>query len=505
MATPPQGNEAAAVQVPRGAYRTRALVSVLRLRWFIRLRWVFVLAAVAGLAIEHMAIPHSERPWQLWCVILAVAVVNVVWMTTSRMFKAHLLKDETDETAAIRSAQIFASGQVIADLFLLTLVLRFTGGVENPMMVVYVFHVAIGALLLTRTQALLHAVWAVLLYAIMAFGEMSGWMAPHYRLLPALPPLNWYGDERFVVATVAALSCGLLGVLYFTLQIAARLDKRDRQLMETNEALRRSRNAIQDLQSRRSRFMQTAAHQLKSPLAVIQTLASLVHDEIVPPEKFGQTVDKITQRCRDGIEQVSELLTLARVQDADRHRHSHSSTALARVVADTCRRLKPVADGKNVTLTWHIPEGLDGHALVDQRDANDCLGNLIENAIKYTPGPGSVSVKVGRVESPRQRTESRTRQSTPSLNEGFIYVRIKDTGIGIDKNVLSSEQRDGVGPLFAAFRRGNNAVAAGIPGTGIGLSIVREIVEQAGGRIIVGSRPGHGSTFVVLFPVERTA
>ena len=387
MVTLTQVNEAAGAQATREAYRTKALVSVLRLRWFIRLRWMFVLAAVGGLALEHWTI-DSERPWQLWCVILAIAVINVVWMTTSRIFKAHLLKDETDEAAAIRSAQLFASGQVIADLLLLTLLLRFTGGVENPMMVAYVFHVAIGALLLTRTQALLHAIWAVLLYAIMAFGELSGLLKPHFCLLPGLPPLNWYLDVRFVMATVAVLTCGLLGVLYFTLQIAARLDKRNRQLLETNEALRRSRNAIQDLQSRRSRFMQTAAHQLKSPLAVIQTLASLVRDDIVPPEKIGQTVDKITQRCRDGIEQVSELLTLARVQDADRHRHSQSSTAIAQVVSDTCRRLKPVADGKNVTLIWQAPEDADCHARVDPRDAEDCLGNLIENAIKYTPRPG---------------------------------------------------------------------------------------------------------------------
>ena len=129
---------------------------------------------------------------------------------------------------------------------------------------------------------------------------------------------------------------------------------------------------------------------------------------------------------------------------------------------------------------------------VDQQDLSDCAGNLIENAIKYTPGPGSVTVRVAA--------------ETPSAGSEEVSIAVTDTGMGINPELLVSEDgTPGQAPIFDAFRRGNNALTAGIPGTGLGLSIVREIVEQAGGRIRVTSRPKEGSTFTITFPTRRTS
>ena len=83
-----------------------------------------------------------------------------------------------------------------------------------------------------------------------------------------------------------------------------------------------------------------------------------------------------------------------------------------------------------------------------------------------------------------------------------MYVIVKDTGIGIESQVLKKGTGAAADSIFDAFRRGNRALAAGIPGTGLGLSIVREVVEQAGGYIHVYSRPGEGSTFTVSFPAR---
>lgn len=477
------------------AYRAWALVSLLRLRWFIRLRWVFVLAAFAVLALEHLVIANVRRPWQLGMLVTGVAVINLLWTAASRFLQAHFRQADADQVSAIASARVFAIAQVTIDLVLLTLILRFTGGIENPMMLFYVFHIAIGALLLTKWQATLQALWAVILFAGLCLGELSGALSPHYSFLSGVESPGWYADAHFVIVGTIVHACGVFGVLYFTLQIAARLDKRDRQLRVANEALRQSQKAIQDLQTRRSRFMQTAAHQLKSPLAVIQTLASLIRDEIVPLDNIEPTTEKIVQRCRDGIGQVTELLTLARVQEASPERHQEALANLAEVVSDLCRRHRTVAQSKDVMLTWQLPEDPDLWVSVDPRDANDCIANLIENAIKYTPGPGSVSVKVGRIKSRRPRHNA----STPRPRS-YVYVSVRDTGIGIEPDALPKSGSGDRGSLFDAFRRGNSAVAAGIPGTGLGLSIVREVVERAGGRIIAYSRLGKGSTFTVLFP-----
>jgi len=175
FATAPSGRPA-----PAEPYRTGALVSFLRLNWFIRLRWGFVLAAFAVLALERVAAPATPRPWQLIVIIVAVAVCNVIWTGLSRLLRNRFAAPDAVHPDGARSAQLFANAQVALDLLLLTLILYFTGGVENPMMMFYVFHIAIGALLLQKRQAILQAVWAVALFAVMALGDLNGWL-PHFR------------------------------------------------------------------------------------------------------------------------------------------------------------------------------------------------------------------------------------------------------------------------------------------------------------------------------------
>jgi signal transduction histidine kinase len=198
------------------------------------------------------------------------------------------------------------------------------------------------------------------------------------------------------------------------------------------------------------------------------------------------------RRCQDGIAQVAELLTLARVQEADAARHRRRRTDLREIVGELCRRFRPLAEGKQIELVEWAPVEGELCVSVDARDLRDCLGNLIENAIKYTPSNGRVRVMVTARRSERKIED--------------VSIHVSDTGIGIDPSLLqSSDGEPGHEAVFDAFRRGANAIVAGIPGTGLGLSIVREVVEQAGGRIGVVSRVGAGTSFTVTLPAGSDA
>jgi signal transduction histidine kinase len=475
---------------PPGSYRTDALGVLLRLNWFIRLRWLFVAVALGVLAVERFALPHAVRPWPLLVVVLGVAAINVAWIFAARLLHQHVsAADAGPETQ--RSGQVFANAQVSADLFLLTCILHYTGGVENPMSVFYLFHVAISGLLLRPRYALLQSGWAVLLYAVMAGAELQGWLG-HYALLPHLGALGLFEHREYTFVLVAVIICAVFGTLYFTLRIARLVDAHDAELMQANAALEQSRRAIQDLQRRRARFMQTAAHQLKSPLAIVQTLASLIRDGLVTdPAGIQATCGKITKRAAEGITQVTELLTLARVQDADPARVRSSQVDVRAAVEALGRKYQPLAEQKQIELTLWLPAAGDLFVNVDPQDFRDCIGNLIENAIKYTPGPGQVRLAVTS-----KASEGRTHS---------IAIHVSDTGVGLDPALLRSAGKLLADePIFEAFRRGPNVIAAGIPGTGLGLSIVREVVEQAGGRVWVMSRPGAGSAFTVTFPASGT-
>jgi signal transduction histidine kinase len=467
--------------------RATALMTMLRLHWFTRLRWAFLAVAILVLAIERLVVAEPPRPLLgLGVVLTLLGCANLGWLVCSHFLFRRFRELAAARGGLLRRVEILANAQVAVDLLLLTCILRFTGGAESPMAIFYLFHMVIVALLLKRWHAVLHGVWAVLLYAILVMGEWQEWLTPHYCFL-ATCEVNLYTQPEFVFAALLVVACGVFGILYFTLQIARRLEGRERELRRANAALRESQAAVQDLQVRRSRFMQTAAHQLKSPLAVIQTLTELIRSKVVPPEAIPETCDKIVRRCREGIGQVGELITLARVQQADPARHEHAEADVGRVIADLCERFRPLAEEKDLVLGCQIPQSGALRVSVDQQDLGDCVANLIENAIKYTPGPGKVDVTV--------------KAGSAAGRPDEVSVSVTDTGMGVDPDILAAANgKPGYQQLFDPFRRGNNALTAGIPGTGLGLSIVREVIEQAGGRIHVTSRPNEGSSFTVTFP-----
>jgi len=485
--------------------RTTALVSIVRLQWFIRLRWAFVVVALLGLAIERFFFPSAARSLALGAVVVVLAAANLVWLTISRLLRREFHEEETPSALSIRQALVFANAQVAVDLLLLTFFVRYTGGIESPMVVFYLFHMAIGALLLRGWHAVMQGFWAVLLYAALAIGEWQAWLAPHYPLVPGGPG-RLFQQPVYVGAAITFMACGVFGMLYLALDIAGRLDRRERQLRAVNTALQTSQHALEDLQRRRSRFLQIAAHQLKSPLAAIQTLVGLVRDGIVPPAGVPATCEKVIHRCQDGINQVTELLTLARAEEADPDRHRRQRSDVGAIVNDLCQHCAAFAEGKGVALRCNIRPHSDLRACIDPLDLANCVGNLIDNAIKYTDQGGEVEVTVSAgAESVSEFVRRAARGGSPRQRGDCVIVTVRDTGMGIDAKLLPVAGGAQVGSVFDAFRRGDRAVARNIPGTGLGLAIVREVVEQAGGRIRVVSRPGRGSTFSVLLPAGPPA
>jgi len=488
--------------------RPYAMVVLLQVHWFIRLRWVFFASTFAVLAIERFVLPTVRRPAALLWAVLCIGAVNCLWIWISSLLRRQLESADADQRRAIRSGQIFVSAQIAVDLLLLTWIIGLTGGVENPMSVFYLFHIAISGLILPTWQAAIQACWAALLYAGMCLGQAQGWL-PYDPFLPHLGAANLYMQGQHVTAVVAIVTLAIFGSFYFTDRIGKVMDRREDMLNRANAALQASQRSIEELQRRRSRFMQTAAHQLKSPLAMVQTLANLIRDGIVTDEHgIHATCDKIARRASDGMQQVTELLALARVQEADTRRQRASLCDVGEVATEVCRKFAAVASEKQIRFEPRIPQCPDLRAYVNREDLVDCIGNLVDNAIKYTPGGGTVTVTVvcgGKTSSgvplpPPPASLGRRHRSV----DDYVYVTVQDTGIGIAEQATSPAGSDVAhDSLFDAFRRGKTAIEAGIPGTGLGLSIVREVVEQAGGYIHVTSRPGAGATFTVCFPAER--
>jgi len=239
----------------------------------------------------------------------------------------------------------------------------------------------------------------------------------------------------------------------------------------------RSYEAVEKLLRDRSWFMMRVAHNLRAPLSAIASILEVVRSGYLGELNADQNeyLRRIDRRARTMLQIIEELMMLATNSGQER-RAAHGAVNLAELSRRIGRTFQDEAAQKglsfNLTLSDAMPDIWGDFAMIEQM-----LENLVSNAIKYTPFGGNVNVIF-------------------SLSgNSMVKIEVSDNGIGIPKGEMSR--------LFTEFFRAENARAIEEQGTGLGLTIVKEIVDQHGGRILVESEEGLGTIFVVHLPVAH--
>jgi NADPH-dependent 2,4-dienoyl-CoA reductase/sulfur reductase-like enzyme/rhodanese-related sulfurtransferase/two-component sensor histidine kinase len=219
------------------------------------------------------------------------------------------------------------------------------------------------------------------------------------------------------------------------------------------------------------------AHQLKSPINAIRSLLDAVAQAFpgdVPPQA-AHLVERASRRADEARELVSDLLAYETL--AGRAELGRDEIDLAALASEAAAGANVAAADKGISVETDFPEGVAAWVRGDSRSLGQALRNLVENAIKYTPEGGSVTVSV-------RTLDDRSR----------VAVAVADTGTGIPAEELPR--------LFEPFFRSSRHRAT-MPGTGLGLAISRRIVEAHGGTLGAESREGAGSTFTIALPLLR--
>lgn len=230
---------------------------------------------------------------------------------------------------------------------------------------------------------------------------------------------------------------------------------------------------LKRLESLRRDFVANVSHELKTPLAAIQGFVETVLDDPeMPIATRHRFLERIARQAERLTTLVGDLLTLSRLDEHSAIEPPPEPCDLVAVVRDIVRDLMPLAEKRGLLLQTRMPAGALG-VRADREALQQVGGNLIDNAIKYTPAGGSVTVQVER-------------------QNGHVVLEVADTGIG-----LSPEDQARV---FERFYRVDRARSRDLGGTGLGLSIVKNTVRNLGGDVGVRSSLGHGSTFWVVLP-----
>jgi signal transduction histidine kinase len=234
----------------------------------------------------------------------------------------------------------------------------------------------------------------------------------------------------------------------------------------------RTYEALKKADQAKSDFVQMVTHELRSPLSAVQSMLTLMEEGIVGPvtPKQLDLLQRSERRIGALLALVGDLLELAagRIEHLEGQR---TELLLNDLVTRVVEMMQAHVEEKGLALTVELSD--ETLTLLGVREALErVLVNLVDNAIKYTPRGGSVWLRAWRAGD-------------------RIEIEVTDTGIGIPEEALPR--------VFDEFYRARNAASAG-DGTGLGLTITRDIVEQHGGRIAVRSVVGEGSTFHVSLP-----
>lgn len=451
-------------RLQRALLRSRTLTT--RVEWLIRLRWLAALGVLTvGLAAWHL----TPVRFNLACVFVvsgAIAVYNAALYLLARQ----RVWDRTPEQAAVASRYVIHL-QIVADLVCLAILVQCTGGLINPFVIFMVFHMAIAGIMLPRPDALLQACVASILLAILAVLDAkvpaSRGMLVGYPLEIEVGGYALAGHPLYAGSTWLVLTTTFFLTVYFTSGISQKLDDAYRELAVAYEELHKREAA-------KSQFLQVVAHEMRSPLAAVTSLLDLLDSE-EPADTMSRHIhQRVKARCDAMMDLIDDLLRLAHVRAGGDLAGTPELLDVAEVVQATCAEFTEEAAGKAVHLETNLSGAAGLTVRAVRRDLRDLVANLLGNAIKYTPTNGYV-----RLRACRQGDQ--------------VLLHVSDTGIGIP----ASEQEH----LFNEFFRASNARRVTAHSSGLGLSIVRSIVEKLSGEIRFQSREGEGTTFEVLLPI----
>ena len=280
------------------------------------------------------------------------------------------------------------------------------------------------------------------------------------------------------IVTAGFLSLVIIGIILVLLwkarkaEAAAKLAANDTQKL--NDKLEIALKKAEDASFAKTRFLNNMSHDIRTPMNAILGYAQLMEDELKEKDlpEISEYLKKLQQSGNLLLSIINNVLDMARIESG-KIKVDENYERVGEVVDEIISTFSSEAEEKEIHLSGSM-KVTHRNILCDGTKIREIYVNLVSNAMKYTPRGGNVTITV---------------EELPCEKEGYIKVKseIKDTGIGMSKEYLPT--------LFEPFSREQNTTTRRIGGTGLGMPIVKKMVDLMGGSIEVASELGKGTVF----------
>lgn len=304
---------------------------------------------------------------------------------------------------------------------------------------------------------------AIFLYVL----QVIGFSIVVYNSMLQHPEWNLSGPT-LLLRVVFAFTF-LFFILYF---MKLEADTYQEEVEVKNSQLSLEKEEMEKLNFTKDKIFTIISHDLRSPIASLQSLLTLLNDDTIGKEDFKKATDGLEKQVFQLRNSLDELLTWSKAQ-LHGINPAPEVLNLRQVVVQVVSVLKVAARGKRIIITTQLDADLQVHC--DPNMLHSILTNLVSNAIKFTPVGGAISISADK-------------------NEKVVTVQVEDTGVGIPAGNIKKILNPSV--LFTT--RGTNNEK----GTGLGLAMCREFIEKNKGQFEIDSEDGKGSRFIISLPVS---
>jgi len=450
-----------------------------RNKWLIYLRYgavLMILLLTTGLTLlDNLSLSFRANTVPLWLIACCILIYNIIyhriWNTLAIKRKWHL-KTEAEFGRKGFTSMHFSLLQILTDFLALMLFVYFSGGIETPLYLFFIFHVIIGSLLLPGAIMGLIIALTIVITFTGALLEFWGYV-PHFQISGLLAePL--YNNIYYVLIYFTILTISLFLSSYLANSIARQLYNREKMLSIAYKELEQAEKS-------KTRYVMSVVHDLKTPIAAASTYLNLLLEGTLGrllPEQV-KPLERCKARLSNAINIINDILHISQLK-LEEQMEKPTDVPLCKVFSDISEEMKVLFKSKKINYSYTCEKQGELYIRADYNLLRLALSNLVSNAYKYTEDNGIVEISVDD-------------------KKDFISITVADNGIGIPQVEIDK--------IFNDFYRSSISKKKEIEGTGLGLSLVKKIVEKYGGTITVQS-PSYlksddqriGTQFTIIFP-----
>lgn len=438
-----------------------------RNKWFIKLRYsaVVMLASLYVFIVFFSGEKLSDIQYKGIIGIFAITLLYNI--TLSYIFNSGKIRNDIRKFNPIK----FAFLQIVFDLISLMVLVYLTGLLNSPFYLFFIFHAIIGSMILPGRLVYIIVCAVLTIFSFLTlsvhFGLIEGFLISNTGSIVTL-------KTTYVFLNLISFWLMMLVSVMFSNNLASALYKRDQQLIEAIYELELS-------EKEKQRYVLAVVHELKSPVSAIVSYLNLLIGGIAG-EINGKAKDillKMKRRSEESITLTNNIIEVSRVKLLEVIKKEEVDPEI--IISDLIEKMKDKFEGANILFTYDDDRKTGKSIYADESLIRILLSNIISNSLKYTPSGGSVNMKL-----------------FDSGKKDKLCISLSDTGIGIPEKDIDR--------ISDEFYRASNVKKSRVEGIGLGLSVVKKIVERHDGTMKIispnnkSSKDNPGTTIYIEIP-----